>query len=396
VVPSRTGHQARPGPGPSRDTRGPGATGNHDRRPRLNGVPEEDSQSQNGEHHPVAPAPTYPPGYPPPPGAEPTYQAPPPWVPPVSPYSAGSSSFGPPPGPPVMGAPGLGNGSVHDPVSHRPRRRARTVLVIVVVVVLALAAGIGALIAQQTNTTVSTVPGSSSSPAATQILRTALAAAKRVGTFHYVATSSVTGPQGYTQKTLGEAGVDSGRQVITLAAQRFVVLVVGSACYLKGNAAALMANLGLPSSTASAHVGQWISLTHADGPYASVYAAVTASSALADNITITPRHQLRDTRIGGRSVQVITGAIAPLPGAGGQSQTPKGTATLAVRAGGSHLPVRYTERGSIAKQKSVSTVTFTGWGDTVNITAPSGAVAYSSLGVGSGSVPPTPTGTVLT
>jgi hypothetical protein len=266
----------------------------------------------------------------------------------------------------------------------------------VVVVVLALAAGVGALIAQQPSTTVSTVPGSSSSPAATQILRTALAAAKRVGTFHYVATSSVTGPQGYRQKTLGEAGVDSGRQVITLATQKFVVLVVGSACYLKGNAAALTANLGLPSSIASAHVGQWISLTRADGPYASVYAAVTASSALADNITITPRHQLRDTRIGGRSVQVITGAIAPLPGAGGQAQTPKGTATLAVRTGGSHLPVRYTEQGSIAKQKSVSTVTFTGWGDPVNITAPSGAVAYSSLGVGTGTAPPTPTGTVLT
>jgi hypothetical protein len=365
-------------------------------------VPDDDSQSQNGEHHPAsaAPAPLYPPGYPPPPGAEPTYQAPPPVVPPVNPYTAGSSPFGPPPGPPpgppVMGAPGFGNGSAHDPVAHRPRRRARTILVIVVVAVLALAAGVGALIAQQTTTTVATVPGSSSSPAASQILRTAMAAAKRVGPFHYVATSSVSGPQGYIQKTLGEAGVDSGRQVITLATQKFVVLVVGSACYLKGNAAALMANLGLPSSIASAHVGQWISLARTDAPYASVYAAVTASSALADNITITPRRQLPDTRIDGRSVQVITGAIAPLPGAGGQAQTPKGTATLAVRTGASHLPVRYTERGSVAKQKSVSTVTFTGWGDPVNITAPSGAVTYASLGVGSGTAPPTPTGTVLT
>jgi hypothetical protein len=295
-----------------------------------------------------------------------------------------------------MGAPGLGNGSVHDPAAHRPRRRGRTILVIVVVAVLALAAGIGGLIADQTNTTVSTVPSSSSSPAASRILRTALAAAKRVGTFHYVATSSVTGPQGYTQKTLGEAGTDSGRQVITLGAQRFVVLVVGSACYLKGNAAALTANLGLPSSIASAHVGQWISLTRTDAPYASVYAAVTASSALADNITITPRDQLPDTRIDGRSVRIITGAIAPLPGAGGQSQTPKGTATLAVRTGVSHLPVRYTERGTFDKQKSVSAVTFTGWGDAVNVTAPSGAVTYASLGVGSGSVPQTPTGTVLT
>jgi lipocalin len=421
MAPSGPGHQRRLRPGPSPDTVRRGATGNHDGRPRLNEVPEEDSPSQNGEHRhtppeeptapavprtspfeqpaPAAPGATYPPGYPPPAGAEPTYQEPPPWVPPVNPYAGGSSPFGPPPGPPpgppVMGAPGLPNGSVHEPAAHRPRRRARTILVIVVVAVLALAAGIGTLLAEQTSTTVSSVPGSSSSPAANQILRTALAAAKRVGTFHYVATSSVSAPQGYTQKTLGEAGVDSGRQVITLGAQKFVVLVVGSACYLKGNAAALTANLGLPASIASAHVGQWISLARTDAPYSSVYAAVTASSALADNVTITPRDQLPDTRIDGRSVRVITGAIAPLPGAG-KSQTPKGTATLAVRSGVSHLPVRYTERGSFGKQKSVSTVTFTGWGDAVNITAPSGAVSYASLGVGSGSVPQTPTGTVLT
>ncbi len=43
-----------------------------------------------------------------------------------------------------------------------------------------------------------------------------------------------------------------------------------------------------------------------------------------------------------------------------------------------------------------STVTFSRWGESVNLTAPSAAVSYASLGVGSGSVPTTPGGTVLT
>ncbi len=269
------------------------------------------------------------------------------------------------------------------------------VVVIAVLVLAAAAAGVGVIVAGGSGSTVTPLPSSTPSAATTRLLRTAVASARSAGSFHYVATSSATGPHGYSQKTVGDAGVDSGRQDIVVGAQKFTVLVVGAACYLKGNAAALTANLGLSASAASSHVGQWISLARTDAPYAAVYAAVTASSALTDNITITPKNQLPTARLGGRPVLTITGTIAPIE-IGGQSIAPKGTATLAVRATSPHLPVRYTERGTQDRVRTVSTVTFSRWAEAVAITAPTGAVPYASLGVGAGTVPTTPSGTVLT
>jgi hypothetical protein len=268
-----------------------------------------------------------------------------------------------------------------------------TVVVIVLVVAL-VAAGVGVVVSGGTST-VSSPPGTPASPASRQLLQAALASATRVDAFHYVATSSLSGSQGYTQRTVGDAGPDSGKQVITVGAQRFVVLVIGTACYLKGNAAALTANLGLSSTAASAHAQQWISLARTDAPYASVYAAVTARSALSDNVTIKPQTVSAPTRLAGRRVVTIAGTIAPIT-IGGQREAPKGRSTLAVRASTPHLPVRYTQRGTQGHQQTTSTVTFSHWGEAVNVSAPSGAVAYSSLGAGSGTVPTTPSGTVLT
>jgi hypothetical protein len=272
-----------------------------------------------------------------------------------------------------------------------------TVIVVIVVVAL-VGAGIGVALgggSNGTSTTTSSTPNAAAAGPARQLLRSALAAAGGINDFHYVASSTVSGGNGYSQKTVGDAGPSSGKQVITIGAQRFTVIVVGTACYLKGNASALVANLGLSSAQAAAHAGQWISLAKTDAPYASVYAAVTAPSAIADNITITATSVLAPTTVDGRQVQTVTGSIAPTRIAG-QTIAPKGTASLAVRARSPHLPVRYVEAGTENHQKSVSTVTFSRWGEAVAVTAPTNAVAYSSLGVGSGSITTTPGGTVVT
>jgi hypothetical protein len=269
--------------------------------------------------------------------------------------------------------------------------------VIVVILVLALAAGGGVAVFSGSSTpTTPSNPSTPGSPAARQLLRSALQAAGRVNSFHYVSLSSLSGPQGGAQKTVGDAGPDSGRQVITAGGQKFTVEVIGTACYLKGNAAALTGNLGFSAPLAAAHAGQWISLAPTDGPYATVYAAVTAHSAIVDNITVIPHDELATTTVAGRRVQTVTGPIAPVTIAGQSTPTPKGTATLAVRAAAPHLPVRYTERGTLNRQQSSSSVSFTGWGEAVHITAPTGAVPYASIGAGSGTVPTSPSGPILT
>lgn len=342
---------------------------------------------------PGPPPPPYPPGYAPSPVTEPSYQAPAPWPPTSFPPTAPFSPGGPPPGPPILGLPGLANGSRGEPSVPRRRRRMLTILVLVVVVALILAGAGVAVFARGPSTTVSAPGSTTSSPAARQLLQSSLAAARRVDAFHYVAVSSLSGSSGSTQRTVGDAGPTSGRQVITAGKQKFTVIVIGKACYIKGNAAALSANLGFPAALATAHAGQWISLAAADAPYAAVYAAVTASSALTDNVTVQPETVIPTTTVDGHRVQTVSGAIAPIT-VGGQKVAPKGTATLAVRASAPHLPVRYTERGTEDHGTTRSTVTFSRWGTRVPVSAPTGAVPYASLGVST--VPTTPSGTVLT
>jgi len=247
-----------------------------------------------------------------------------------------------------------------------------------VVLVAALAAG--ALWLATGGGTSSSV---SSAPAARRLVVSSLAAALSAGSFHYVSSSTSSGVQ---QLTVGNAASDHGMQVITVSGDTFKVLVIGAACFFQGDATAMVENLGLSPAAAQTHAGQWISLATGDAPYQSVYAAVTTASALHDNVTFTPARLLTASTVAGHRVEVVQG---PLKGVDGQ--VAKGTATLEVTAGGRHLPVSYTERGTVGSGTAASSLTFridfSGWGEAVPVTAPTGAIAFSSLPSAGGGQP---------
>jgi hypothetical protein len=218
----------------------------------------------------------------------------------------------------------------------------------------------------------------------------ALAAARAAGSFHYVSSSSSAG---LTQLTVGDAGPTSGRQVITVNGDTFTVLVVGTTAYFQGDAVAMVENLSVPLSVARAHAGQWISLVSGDNPYQSVYAAVTTADALHDNITFTPRTELGASTVAGQRVLGVRGPVHGLPG-----ERATGTATFYLSSAGRHLPLRYVENGTVvgsngAKAGLQFRIDFSAWSESVEVQAPPGAVAFSSLGVsgapGQGSPPTT-------
>lgn len=256
----------------------------------------------------------------------------------------------------------------------------------VLVVALVVAGGV-ALFGGSTNN-VSPSSAGPVSPAAVALLRSALQAADHAGSVHYVSTSSASGKGGGTQKTVGDAGPNEGEQVITTGSQRFTVLVIGTACYVKGNAAALEDQLGLAPSIAVAHAQQWISLVQSDEPYAAVYAAVDFAQAISDNITIVPHQVTTAPAVHGRRVKAIVGTIEPEQIAG-QTFAPNGTATLDVSAGASPLPVRYVQQGTFDGQQTRASITFSGWGESITVVAPAGPVPYATLASGSGGVSPT-------
>lgn len=261
-------------------------------------------------------------------------------------------------------------------------RRRIVMIVIASMLVVGLLAGGGVALFAGSGSTTSVPASAPVSPAASTALRKALAAARSAGSFHYVSTSS--GATG-SATTVGDAGTTSGKQLISTSDSNgnasFEVLVVGSACYFEGDALAMEENLDVSTAVAQAHANQWISLSPSDAPYASVYAAVNVDEALADNITVKPQ-QLGSITTGGRTLQTVTGAIKPVTIAG-QTQSIKGTATLEISPS-THLPVRYTERGTSSGQSTSFTITFSNYGETVSESAPPGAVSYASIGGASG------------
>jgi hypothetical protein len=233
-------------------------------------------------------------------------------------------------------------------------------------------------------------PGSSGQ-AARRLLRASLAAAEAAGSFHYVAssTSAVPGGPALTQRTAGDAAQHGGTQTITVSGDTFHVEVLGPVAYFRGDAPAMVQVLGVPPAVAQAYAGRWISLVAGDGPYSSVQVAVTAPSALAQNITFEAETQLPPSTLDGRRVIGLRGPMTAV-----QGQVAHGSATLYVSASGAHLPVRYVEHGTLGSGSRRSSeefsITFSAWGEAVPLSAPPGAVPFSSLGVeGAGPSGPT-------
>lgn len=278
----------------------------------------------------------------------------------------------PPPPVPAPGFPGA-----------RPRRRRRALWAACVVAALAaIGAGLGLSLGSGAGST---------RAAAGRLLRSSLAAAGQAGSFHYVSTStsaSSTAPT-VTQRTVGDAGSNGGTQAITLSGDTFSVVVLGTTAYFRGDGPAMALNLGIPATVAQTYAGKWISLVAGDGPYQSVQVAVTAASALQQNVTFTAHDELPASTMAGRRVIALRGPMAAVAG-----QAAHGTATLYVSASGRHLPVRYVERGTLGAGSGRSaldfSITFSAWGEPVSVSAPPGAIPFSSLGVqGSGPTGPT-------
>jgi hypothetical protein len=271
-----------------------------------------------------------------------------------------------------------------------------------------IAAGIGVggvLLVRHFQTAPSTptptaTPGTSSGAAEARALYQQAVTATGASTgFHYVAVA--TG--GDDQTIMGDAGLTNGRQAITFVSnygtEQFTLLLVGSTVYFQGNTPALEDQLGVSAATAPNFQNKWISVVSGDGgpqgPYSVLQPGITSASQSSQMpLTATSSTKLE---VGGASAIRISGIVPPANG------LPAGTGSLVI-AQDSDLPISYTS--SVAEGSVVLdfNTTFSAWGTAPTVSAPAGAVAWSTLttaappnGYGGGGVPagaPSPTPTV--
>lgn len=293
------------------------------------------------------------------------------------PYGGLPGGYGPYGAPPYGGHPYAGQlygGQFPAPPARAPlnpeerRRRRRRGLVFAGVLVLALGAGIGIGAA---------VAPTNPSVGAQALVSQAVAAATHAGTFHYVELSTANGSP---DNIIGDAAPDGGRQVITQRCTSgtdiFDLRLVKGVVYFRGNAAAVVDQLGVATTRAVGTTGRWVRVTKGEKPYKTFANGITTSSNL---------HQLPTTFVA-RSSAAMPGSSPPSTRVSGgiyagKGKQPVGTASLIVTTA-TLLPRSLNGQavnGTSGAHLSLSW-TFSHWHQRVDVAAPGNPLAYSSLG----------------
>lgn len=252
--------------------------------------------------------------------------------------------------------------------SRRSRRRLYGLLAVLLLV--AGAAGGAYELRHRATSTGTVAPPTASS--AQQVLGRSLAAARSRGSAHLTSTESAAG---IDVSSTYDISTRQGRQTISGAAGNATVLATPGAAYVLADATFLQGNLGLSAPGATKAAGTWIEFRPADPGFRQIVSGVTLASALAE---ATPTGTLRltgDQIIDGQRVVGISGGL-PRDSVAGAS----GRQVLYVEAAAPYLPVELDLAGTMDGQSGTSKVTFSGWGESVPVSVPAGAVPASSLG----------------
>jgi hypothetical protein len=206
---------------------------------------------------------------------------------------------------------------------------------------------------------------------AAEVISAATTATDAAATAHYVLRAT----QANESETItGDAGRSSGQQAITDGSLHIQVILVGGVAYVQGNAQSLTTMISLPKASSQKYAGRWIAVHSSDSLYPSISESVILQSAIAQLI---PSGTLKFTGL--RTVQgrQVIGVRGGLPG-GAQSGL-SGTATLYVATSRPTVPLAYDEEVSNGKQHGQDTGTFSNWGAPLHLSAPTGAVPFSTV-----------------
>ena len=205
-------------------------------------------------------------------------------------------------------------------------------------------------------------------------LTKSVAAGIKAGSFHYVELSTNDGtPEAIT----GFAGPTNGRQTITQRGASginvFNERLVDGVVYFRGNRAAVIDQLGVPTARATTAANRWVRLVKGYALYQTFADGITAKSNLSQlPTTFAPRTV---EAVSGTSTTRISGGLKE-----GKNHAAIGTAVLVV-ATSSSLPKSFAAQAVGTNDARLRlSWTFNQWHHPVQVVVPSGAVPYSSLG----------------
>lgn len=205
-----------------------------------------------------------------------------------------------------------------------------------------------------------------------QVLSIATSAAERQGSVRIVSVE-ISGGQRFD--SVYDVDRSKGKQTISGASGTATILVLPGVGYQRGDATFLQSSEGFPPAAAAALAGRWISFRPGQPGYRQVVAGDTLGSALTDATPTGQLSLLAPTTINGQQVVGVSGSVSADQVASGAT----GTAVLYVSETSPHLPVESVEHLVQNNQPATSTMTFSRWGQTVTVVAPSQSTPITSL-----------------
>jgi hypothetical protein len=216
----------------------------------------------------------------------------------------------------------------------------------------------------------STTPTSPSTSQASALYQRALITMRGSSGFAYVSVS--TGPQSET--IAGVAGQLGGRQVITFnsayGAEHFTLLLVGATVYFQGNTPAVEDQLGVAAANAPKLADKWVSVVSGNGPYTILQPGITVADQ-AQELPLVPSRLATVTTTGAPATRIL-GSFLDQAGNSHLAHLDLVTASA--------IPLSYVSGiTTVNGTAGTTTTTFSQWGTAPSVSAPSGAVAWSTL-----------------
>jgi len=190
---------------------------------------------------------------------------------------------------------------------------------------------------------------------------------------HYV--SQATEP-GTSISVVGDTGVSSGKQTLKLSkgslVENVTVELVGSTGYIKANAPALINILGLTTTQGGTYAGKWLSFPTSNQSLAELVTGLRTSD-VGNELKMTgPYVSTGSKTVDGQATVGIRGTVSV-------SSTATAPVVLYVEQSGTPRPVEEVTNPGKGGKSVRGTVTFSKWGEKVQVVAPNGAKSLVGL-----------------
>jgi len=232
---------------------------------------------------------------------------------------------------------------------------------------------VGAISAASSSSTSSATAFAGKTPE--QVVAMANAAALAKKSMHWV--EDVKMGSGTTLQFVSDSGMTQGKQIITGTSGKGTVLLVSTQmAYAKGDATFLEQNLQVPQGEATQYAGRWIAVPSSSSSFAGLALGLTLSPLLPREAPSAPLRLTKPTTIDGKSVVGVTGGFDTSEGEQGWA----GTQVLYISTVAPHVPIAWTQHGTMAGGAAISDSSHTSdYGESVVVTAPANFIPISSI-----------------